>query len=125
MRLMAKVQEPESDIKDATLVDLPAFQQSYRKLGLRLHVEGHTHVALEADLQFSKPHQGRNNYTYINLGAWRDSILPKRNTGYRRRGIGRALFIFDLAKLAQHAPGDTYRFYARDMTSWGDRMDSW
>ncbi|WP_420477250.1 hypothetical protein [Noviherbaspirillum sp. ST9] len=125
MRLMAKVQEPESDIKTRTLTGLPAFQPSYRELGLRLHVEGHTHVALEADLQFRQPRQGRNNYTYINLGAWRDSILPKRNRGYRRRGIGRALFIFDLARLAQHTPGDTYRFYARDMTSWGDRMDSW
>ena len=125
MRLMAKVQEPESDIKDDTLLGLPAFQPPYRMLGFRLHVEGHTHVALEADLQFPKPRKGRNNYTYINLGAWRDSIVPKRNRGYRRRGIGRALFIFDLAKRAQHAPDDTYRFYARDMTSWGDRMDSW
>ena len=125
MRLMAKVQEPESDIKDCTLACLPAFQESYRVLGLRLHVEGHTHVALEADLQFRQPRQGRNNYTYINLGAWRDSIVPKRNRGFRRRGIGRALFIFDLARQAQQAPDDAYRFYARDMTSWGDRMDSW
>ncbi|RZI43819.1 hypothetical protein EGT07_08625 [Herbaspirillum sp. HC18] len=125
MRLMAKAQEPESDIKDETLLNLPAFQPACRMLGLRLHVEGHTHVALQADLQFSQPRFGRNNYTYVNLGAWRDCILPKRNRGYRRRGIGRALFIFDLARLAHHAPDDSYRFYARDMTSWGDRMDSW
>ncbi len=125
MRLMAKVQEPESDIADSTLMGLPAFREEYRALGLRLHVEGHTHVALEADLQFRQPRQGRNNYTYVNLGAWRDAILPKRNRGYRRRGIGRALFIFDLARLAQTDPGDAYRFYARDMTSWGDRLDSW
>jgi hypothetical protein len=89
---------------------------------LRLHVEGHTHVALEADLQFRKMESGRNNYTYVNLGAWRDAILPKRNRGYRRRGVGRALFIFDLA---QEMPDDAYRFYVRDMTSWGDRLDSW
>jgi len=125
MRLMAKAQEPESDITDETLLGLPAFQTQYRLLGLRLHVEGHTHVALEADLQFPKPRKGRNNYTYINLGAWRDSIVQKRNRGYRRRGIGRALFIFDLATQAQSRPDDTFRFYARDMTSWGDRMDSW
>lgn len=125
MRLMAKVQEPESDIKTATLLGLPAFQPVYRALGLRLHVEGHTHVALEADVQFRQPRVGRNNYTYINLGAWRDAILPKRNRGYRRRGVGRALFIFDLAWLAGKNPDDAYRFYARDMTSWGDRMDSW
>lgn len=125
MRAMAKVQEPESDIATDMLLGLPAFQPAYRALGLRLHVEGHTHVALEADLQFPRPRRGRNNYTYINLGAWRDRILPKRNKGYRRRGIGRALFVFDLARLAQKAPDDSFRFYARDMTSWGDRLDSW
>ncbi len=125
MRLMARMQEPESSIATATLLGLPAFQPAYRALGLRLHVEGHTHVALQADLQFSKPQCGRNNYAYINLGAWRDSILPKRNRGYRRRGIGRALFIFDLARLAPTRHDDAYRFYARDMTSWGDRLDSW
>jgi UDP-2,3-diacylglucosamine pyrophosphatase LpxH len=122
MRLMAKAQEPEAEIASRTLFGLPAFQPSYRALGLRLHVEGHTHVALEADLQFRKMESGRNNYTYVNLGAWRDAILPKRNRGYRRRGVGRALFIFDLA---QEMPDDAYRFYARDMTSWGDRLDSW
>ncbi|WP_088707356.1 metallophosphoesterase [Noviherbaspirillum denitrificans] len=125
MRMMAKMQEPESDIKESTLAGLPAFQPAYRMLGLRLHVEGHTHVALEADMQFQQPREGRNNYTYINLGAWRDAIVQKRNRGYRRRGVGRALFIFDLARQTPHVPDDAYRFYARDMTSWGDRMDSW
>jgi hypothetical protein len=125
MRAMAKAQEPEASITTRTLLGLPAFQAPYRAQGFRLHVEGHTHVALEADLQFPRPRQGRNNYTYINLGAWRDRILPKRNRGYRRRGIGRALFIFDLARLAASTPDDSYRFYARDMTSWGDRLDSW
>ncbi|RJF96218.1 hypothetical protein D3871_23145 [Noviherbaspirillum saxi] len=123
MRLMAKVQEPERDITDKRLLELPAFAEAYRKLGLRLHVEGHTHVALEADVQFRQLPQGRNNYTYVNLGAWRDAIVRKRNQGFRRRGIGRALFIFDLARLGDNE--DAYRFYARDMTSWGDRLDSW
>lgn len=125
MRLMAWAQEPETDIATKTLLDLPAFRDDYRALGLRLHVEGHTHAALEADLQFPQPRQGRNNYAYINLGAWRDAILPKRNRGYRRRGIGRALFVFDLARLAASTPDDSYRFYVRDMISWGDRLDSW
>lgn len=125
MRLMAKVQEPESDIKTKTLLGLPAFLPENRMLGLRLHVEGHTHVALEAELQFHKPRFGRNNYTYVNLGAWRDAILPKRNRGYRRRGIGRALFVFDLARDTAAEPDDRYRFYARDVISWGDRLDSW
>lgn len=125
MRLMAKVQEPEADIKDGKLLALPAFQAAYRRLGLRLHVEGHTHVALQADLQFDRPRLGRNNYTYINLGAWRDAILPKRNRGYRRRGVGRALFIFDFARAVGTEDSDCFRFYARDMISWGDRLDRW
>jgi UDP-2,3-diacylglucosamine pyrophosphatase LpxH len=125
MRLMAKVQEPETDIATRKLLAMPAFREEYRALGLRLHVEGHTHVALEADLQFRQPRKGRNNYTYVNLGAWRDAILAKRNRGFRRRGIGRALFIFDLGRLAPSQPEDAYRLYVRDMTSWGDRMDSW
>ncbi|WP_151637604.1 metallophosphoesterase family protein [Noviherbaspirillum aerium] len=124
MRLMAKVQEPESDIADRALFGLPAFMAAYRELGLRLHVEGHTHVALEADLQFRQPALGRNNFTYINLGAWRDAVLRKRNRGFRRRAIGRALFIFDLARMEKDHP-DAYRFYTRDMISWGDRLDSW
>lgn len=124
MRLMAKVQEPESDISARTLFGLPAFSERYRELGLRLHVEGHTHVALEADLQCRQPVSGRNNFTYINLGAWRDAILRKRSPGFRRRAIGRALFIFDLPRLGANHP-DAYRFYTRDMISWGDRLDSW
>lgn len=124
MRLMAKVQEPETDITARALFGLPAFTQHYRELGLRLHVEGHTHVALEADLQCSKPSPDRNNFTYVNLGAWRDAILRKRSRGFRRRGIGRALFIFDLARMGADYP-DAYRFYTRDMISWGDRLDTW
>ena len=129
MRIMARVQEPEASIASADLFALPGFLPAYRALGFRLHVEGHTHVALEADLQFRRPRLGRNNYTYVNLGAWRDRIQPKRHDGsrrgYRRRGIGRALFVFDLARLAVQQPEDSYRFYARDMTSWSDRLDSW
>lgn len=125
MRLMAKVQEPEADIADCKLMSLPAFQSAYRRLGLRLHVEGHTHVALQADLQFNRPRLGHNNYTYVNLGAWRDAILSKRNRGYRRRGVGRALFVLDLARLSDTQPNDSFRFYAKDMISWGDRLDRW
>jgi hypothetical protein len=59
----------------------------------------------------------------VNLGAWRDRIIPKRNTGIRRRGVGRAMFIFDLAKLVTAAHIDAFRFYVRDIASWGDRRD--
>jgi len=124
MQLMAKAQEPELSIATDVVLGLPAFQPHYRELGLRLHVEGHTHVALQADVRFGLP-KNRRNYTYVNLGAWRDAIIPKRNKGNRRRGIGRALYVFDLPKLLQTMPDDAFRYYAVDMTSWGDRRDKW
>lgn len=141
MQLMAKAQEPESSIARCRLLTLPAFRPEYRALGLRLHVEGHTHVALEEDVQFGryrrqvrrhgKADGDRNNFTYINLGAWRDRIVPKRNRGFRRRGTGRALFVFDLARADRECrdghdsrPRDHYRFYVWDTTSWSDGKDS-
>lgn len=124
MQLMAKAQEPELSIETETVLRLPAFRPEYRELGFRLHVEGHTHVALQAEVRFTKPH-ARRNYTYLNLGAWRDAIVPKRNKGNRRRGIGRALYIFDLPKLLETMPEDAFRYFAADMTSWSDRRDRW
>jgi hypothetical protein len=124
MKMMARAQEPESSIPTADLLELPAFLGTYRALGLRLHVEGHTHIALEEDVKFPTPREGRN-YTYVNLGAWRDLIVEKRNGGFRRRGMGRALYIFDLAKVARTVPEDAYRYYVRDLTSWSDRRDIW
>ena len=59
----------------------------------------------------------------MNLGGWRDRIISKRNTGFRRRGVGRAMFIFNLAKLMTAAHNDAFRFYVLDMASWGDRRD--
>lgn len=124
MELMAKAQRLETSIPDQTVLNLPAFQSGYRELGFRLHVEGHTHVALEAEARFIRPHE-RRNYTYVNLGAWRDAIVPKINKGHRRRGIGRALHIFDLAKLRPTLPEAAFRYYALDILSWGDRRDRW
>lgn len=124
MELMAKLQEPESDIDTAQLLELPAFMEEYRQLGFHLHVEGHTHVALEADLQFPAP-PTRRNYTYINLGTWRDRIVPKRNRGFRRRGIGRALSVFAFGRAEANGARDLFRYEAHDVTSWSDRMDRW
>ncbi|MBI1890429.1 MAG: hypothetical protein HYS18_07280 [Burkholderiales bacterium] len=124
MELMAKAQEPELSIADKTVLKLPAFQSDYRALGFRLHVEGHTHVALQSEARFRDPRE-RRNYTYINLGAWRDAIVPKLNRGHRRRGIGRALHILDLSKLRPAMPEAAFRYYVVDILSWGDRRDRW
>lgn len=127
MQLMAKVQEPESSISIGNLMTLPTFHREYREYGFAIHSEGHTHVALEAELQFEEP-ASLENYSYINTGAWRDRILKKNNYGYRRRGIGRALFVFDLAEPPPKEPhpplfGRQLRFYVRDVQSWGDHLD--
>lgn len=115
MQLMAWV----SDMKKETpYAKLPAFLADYRPLGFRLHAEGHTHVTMEVDLKYSPP-QERRNYTYVNLGAWRNRIVQKfDNMGFRRRSIGRALIVQSGANL-------DYGFTLRDITSWGDDLDQW
>lgn len=113
-----------SGLEDKTrFAELPAFLDAYRPLGFRLHVEGHTHVAMEEDLHFSPPQEHRN-YTYVNLGAWRNRIVRKFDLqGYRRRSIGRALIVQSNA--VPDPAGSRYGFTLRDITSWGDDLDKW
>lgn len=103
--------------------ELPAFLADYRPLGFRLHVEGHTHAAQEEDLQFHLPQQ-RRNYTYVNLGAWRNRIVQKIDqNGFRRRSTGRALIV--QSNPTPDQSGSRYSFTLRDITSWGDDLDKW
>jgi hypothetical protein len=120
MRLMAYA----SDLKGKTpFAKLPAFRADYRTLGFRLHAEGHTHVAMDVDLRYSPPVE-RRNYTYVNLGAWRNRIVEKfQNQGYRRRSIGRALIV--QSSTDSNSTDSAYEFTLRDITSWGDGLDRW
>ncbi len=118
MRLMATVSGMTSKPPYSRL---PAFLDDYRLLGFRLHAEGHTHAAMETDLHYSPPRE-RRNYTYVNLGAWRNRIVPKFNKGYRRRSIGRALIV---QGGVSSGPESGYGFTLRDITSWGDGLDQW
>lgn len=119
MRLMAWVSDRE---KETPFAKLPAFLADYRPAGFRLHAEGHTHAAMDVDLRFSPPQEHRN-YTYVNLGAWRNRIVQKfDNKGYRRRSIGRALIV---QSGMDPAADDAYGFTLRDITNWGDRLDRW
>ena len=117
LKVIAYFQEPERSIDPSTLLTLPGFSEAYRSHGFRLHVEGHTHVALEADLGFERP-AAAASYTYVNLGAWRSQIYPKANNPqrYRRRGIARALFI-----ASERLEGDRMevRYWVLDLTRWG------
>ncbi len=108
----------------------PAFLPEYRTYGFHIHGEGHTHNPLQAEPDIEKG----QNYTYINFGTWRDQIVEK-NAGnwlkkllkrtkpsYRRRSVGRALFILDL----KPAPGDNQRrfcYWIADDLTWSDKLD--
>ncbi|PHV13413.1 metallophosphoesterase [Chitinimonas sp. BJB300] len=120
MKLMAWVQEPKSGIALKDLISLAGFHAAYREYGFSIHTEGHTHVALEADLQFDTPPQ-RPNYSYINTGAWRGQIFPKANYGYRRRSIGRALYLYEQTG---EDGNDKLCYYVRDSLNWGTHLDN-
>jgi UDP-2,3-diacylglucosamine pyrophosphatase LpxH len=120
MRLMAWT----SDLKIETpFAKLPAFLADYRRFGFRLHAEGHTHETMEVDLRYNSPREHRN-YTYINLGAWRNRIVQKiDNLGYRRHSVGRAMIVHGSATTG--SAESAYWFTLRDITSWGDKLDRW
>ena len=99
----------------------PSFQDVFLAQGFRLHGEGHTHIPLEAEADISPPPPSKHkNFTYINFGAWRGQVVDKEKGGYRRRGVGRTLYVLNLQK---QAPAQ-YRYFVRDNLSWGDHMDS-
>ncbi|MDD5059367.1 MAG: metallophosphoesterase [Sideroxydans sp.] len=120
--LKAMMAASDSDSEPA-YATLPAFLAAYRPLGFKLHVEGHTHLAMEADLLYRHPRENRN-YTYVNLGAWRNRIVQKvGKAGYRRRSTGRALIVRSSAVPDQS--GNRFGFTLRDISSWGDDLDRW
>ncbi len=107
------------DMPDEDLLKLPAFTDPACKvLGLQLHVEGHTHTPMEADLDIG-PHKNRG---YINLGTWRNRVVKKQIGSYRRRGVGRLLCILDLPG----EPEREFRYWVIDFTQWkasADRLE--
>lgn len=109
---------------------LPAFRADHQSCGFQLHAEGHTHQAMEMDLRYGGRVEHRNR-TYVNLGAWRNSIVQKYDVSrrllcsrsYRRRSIGRALIVQSAA--SRDPDGDAFSFTLRDITSWGSELDRW
>lgn len=101
----------------------PTFQEPFWRAGFRIHGEGHTHVPLESDVdvsyQSSDIPKPSSNFTYINFGTWRDQVLAKENKSYRRRGVGRALFVLNLPREEDKA----FQYYVEDALSWSDGMD--
>jgi UDP-2,3-diacylglucosamine pyrophosphatase LpxH len=100
----------------------PAFLPQYRHYGFQIHGEGHTHVPLQEE-----PNVGaKRPCTYINFGTWRDQILRRKDQGYRRRGILRALYILDLVNTSVHVPGAerAFDYFVEDVVQWGDFKDA-
>jgi hypothetical protein len=100
----------------------PAFMPAYRHYGFQIHGEGHTHIPLQEEPNIG----GKHPSTYINFGTWRDQIIPRKNKGYRRRGVLRALFILDL--IDETNTGKKYPrlfdYFVEDIVHWGDSKDS-
>jgi len=124
MKLLAWLQADLRSDSGPTLDDMkqfPAFLDAYREYGFRIHGEGHTHVALQEELYFNGP-TDRKSYTYINFGAWRNQVVSSQPAKYRRRGIGRALWVLD--QLPAESTGDRrFSYWVDDLLSWDDKLD--
>lgn len=115
----------------ATFKDIqtfPTFQQAFWERGFRLHCEGHTHIPLQSDAKVEYPGRQSSikstNFTYVNDGTWRDQIVDKENDGYRRRGVGRSLFVEHLTR-TQPDPARQFCYFTQDDMLWSDYMDQW
>ncbi|MDN4503991.1 hypothetical protein QX776_16380 [Alteromonadaceae bacterium BrNp21-10] len=100
----------------------PAFLPEYRHYGFQIHGEGHTHVPLEEQPNIG----GKHPSTYINFGTWRDQIIPRKNSGYRRQGVLRAFYILDLVNNSARVKGPerAFDYFVEDMVNWGDFKDA-
>lgn len=134
MRGMAKLKQGLFRTGDAPsyseMLAFPGFLPQYREYGFRIHGEGHTHIPLQEELYFKEPEQPseHKSYTYINFGAWRDSIVTAMKRKYRRRGVGRALCVLDLlpdpaCAEEEHRDDRRFAYWVEDILTWSDNMD--
>lgn len=100
----------------------PAFMPAYQHYGFQIHGEGHTHHPLQEEPNFND----HKLSTYINFGTWRDQIIGRKESGYRRRSVLRAFFILDLKDTTDGAKKDgrSFDYYTDDIVSWSDKSDS-
>lgn len=121
MKALSRFSNQNDGLSLQELAGLPAFMPAYRHYGFQIHGEGHTHVPWEEEpnLKTDKPS------SYINFGTWRDQIVSRKKSGYRRRSVLRALFILDLRDETPGAhPGDrSFNYYTDDIIHWSDKSD--
>jgi len=100
----------------------PAFLPKYRHYKFQIHGEGHTHIPLQEEPQI-KTSAGRP-CSYINFGTWRNQILLRKERGYRRRGVLRALFILDIENYRKDIKeARSFNYFTEDIIHWNDQYD--
>jgi len=108
------------EIDYKTLKSLPAFLPEYRHYGFQIHGEGHTHIPWESELNI----QARELPSYINFGTWRDQIVTRQKSGYRRRSVLRAFYILDLQDKTPGNQGKrSFDYHTQDYILWSDKLD--
>lgn len=121
-RLLSNKDVLTSNLLLKDLKGFPAFMPEYEHYGFQIHGEGHTHIPLEEEprIRSGKP------TTYVNFGTWRDQILGRKNTGYRRRGVLRLFYILDLKGKKDKYKNNEQRqfnYFTEDITKWSDKKD--
>lgn len=122
MKILALIDRHHNKgVKLQEMRKFPAFLPEYQHYGFQIHGEGHTHVPLQEQPNI----EGKRLSTYINFGTWRDQILPRKDKGYRRQGVLRALYILDLENKSNTAnpSARAFDYYVEDMVHWSDFKD--
>lgn len=110
----------QDKVEFAEAKQFPAFMPEYRHYGFQIHGEGHTHAPLESEFNFKLEHPA----TYVNYGTWRDQIVTREKSGYRRRSVLRAFYILDLNdKEAGNEGKRSLDYYTQDYVIWSDKLD--
>ncbi len=106
----------------------PAFLPEYGHYNFQIHGEGHTHIPLQEEPAI-KTTVGRP-CSYINFGTWRNQILLRKGSGYRRRGVLRALFILDIINERENIKDSnkqakrSFNYLTEDIIHWNDQFDN-
>ncbi len=101
-----------------TMKTFPAFLPCYKHYGFQIHGEGHTHHPLQEEVNFNR----KKPSTYINFGTWRDQIVGRKKSGYRRRSVLREFYILDL-KDTTNGAGRSFNYFSNDILAWSDKSD--
>lgn len=112
----------QKGVRLGEMCKFPAFLPAYRHYGFQVYGEGHTHIPLQEEPDFSCKHPS----SYINFGTWRDQIIARKNDGYRRRGVLRALYIMDLINESETVPEPdrAFDYMVEDIVLWSDFKDA-